>query len=51
VAREMVVDALARYGRPTPNAIRALAIWLHTYSHHRLTPALGAELAAGPREG
>jgi hypothetical protein len=37
VAREMVIDALARYGRPTPNAIRAPTIWLHTYSHRAHT--------------
>jgi hypothetical protein len=51
VAREMVIDALARYGRQTPNASESLPSGCTPTGTTALTPALGGQLAAGPREG
>ncbi len=51
MAREMVTDALARYGRPTPNASEPSPSSCTPTVTRAVTQALGGQLAAGPREG
>ena len=49
LARAMVMEALGSYGRPTPNASESLPSGCTPTVTTALTPALGGQLAAGPR--